>query len=342
MYRQPDSVYFALNRGRRQYELKNHLGNVLATVSDRKLPKDNDADALVDYYKADVLTASDYYPFGMQMPGRHWTADSSDSYTFGHQGQLKENELYGDGNSYVFKHRISDNRIGRFFSVDPIAKKYPYLSPYSFSENRLVDGIELEGKEYYTVHVDNNTGETIDVKDHTDTKKGHGERGPGVEYVYHLDRPKRKNAYELTKKKTKFFENIHGVYAGHRNPQINGEFDGNRKPVDELDKYAKQHDKAYGKLNAAGPMDALFNPKTLQADKELINKAEKIIEKYNQGKKDDVTGEEVSKKTYEAAKDVKNFFEIVTELKKIEKRNREKSPQSKKYTGQGSDDDSDN
>ncbi len=44
--------------GLKVFELKNHLGNVLATVSDRK---DKDGNAV-------VLSASDYYPFGMQMP----------------------------------------------------------------------------------------------------------------------------------------------------------------------------------------------------------------------------------------------------------------------------------
>jgi len=55
-------------RGYREYELTNHLGNVLATISDKKKPVY--AGGLVSYYDADVTTAQDYYPFGMQMPGR--------------------------------------------------------------------------------------------------------------------------------------------------------------------------------------------------------------------------------------------------------------------------------
>ena len=57
-------------RGYRQYELTNHLGNVLATISDKKKPVDAASDGLVDYYDADVRMAQDYYPFGMIMPGR--------------------------------------------------------------------------------------------------------------------------------------------------------------------------------------------------------------------------------------------------------------------------------
>ena len=59
------------HRGYRQYELSNHLGNVLATVSDKKTGVDSTTDAIIDYFEADIVTASDYYPFGMLMPGRN-------------------------------------------------------------------------------------------------------------------------------------------------------------------------------------------------------------------------------------------------------------------------------
>lgn len=34
-----------------------------------------------------------------------------------------------------------------FFATDPLEKNYPWNSPYAFSENRVIDGIELEGAE---------------------------------------------------------------------------------------------------------------------------------------------------------------------------------------------------
>lgn len=45
-----------------------------------------------------------------------------------------------------------DPRIGRFFAVDPLTEKYPYNSPYAFSENRVIDAVELEGLELVLVH----------------------------------------------------------------------------------------------------------------------------------------------------------------------------------------------
>jgi hypothetical protein len=42
---------------------------------------------------------------------------------------------------------MHDPRLGRFFSVDPITSKYPELTSYQFSSNRLIDGVEWEGLE---------------------------------------------------------------------------------------------------------------------------------------------------------------------------------------------------
>ena len=64
-----DSAAVKYYRGLRQYELSNHLGNVLATISDKKKGH-VDGGGAIDYYDADITTAQDYYPFGMLMPGR--------------------------------------------------------------------------------------------------------------------------------------------------------------------------------------------------------------------------------------------------------------------------------
>ncbi len=71
------------------------------------------------------------------------------SYRFGFQGQEGDDEIKGEGNSVNYKYRMHDPRVGRFFAVDPLASKYPHNSPYAFSENRVVDGVELEGLEFY-------------------------------------------------------------------------------------------------------------------------------------------------------------------------------------------------
>src|SRR5690554_3300390 len=74
------------------------------------------------------------------------------SYRYGFQGQEKDDEVKGNGNSVNYKYRMHDPRVGRFFAVDPLASKYPHNGPYNFSENRVIDCIELEGLEAFWIH----------------------------------------------------------------------------------------------------------------------------------------------------------------------------------------------
>jgi RHS repeat-associated protein len=84
------------------------------------------------------------YPFGMNMPGRSF---SSGSYIYGFQGQEKDDEIKGDGNSINYKYRVHDTRLGQFLSVDPLARDYPQWSAYVFSGNQIIATRELEGLE---------------------------------------------------------------------------------------------------------------------------------------------------------------------------------------------------
>ena len=42
---------------------------------------------------------------------------------------------------------MHDPRVGRFFAIDPLFKRYPYYSPYQFSGNKVISYRELEGLE---------------------------------------------------------------------------------------------------------------------------------------------------------------------------------------------------
>lgn len=73
---------------------------------------------------------------------------SADKYRFGFNGQMKDNEIAGIGNRIDFHFRGYDSRLGRFLSVDPLSKQYPWNSNYAFAENRVIDGLDIEGLEY--------------------------------------------------------------------------------------------------------------------------------------------------------------------------------------------------
>ncbi len=70
-----------------------------------------------------------------------------DGYRYGFQNQERDDEIKGRGNSVNYQYRMHDPRLGRFFAVDPLYAKYPWNSSYAFSENIVINAIELEGLE---------------------------------------------------------------------------------------------------------------------------------------------------------------------------------------------------
>jgi len=291
--------------GQKQYELTNHLGNVQATVSDKRFSKDLNDDGQIDFYRAEIPAAYDYYPFGQLMPDRyvqdtakhctlvtqtqmvakwvddrprwwdwlvptgdvhdpfintdlgsvswtyfgdgaqvlfpysvvptiphtlgftiqdfrdvpfrvstvetidgidrelssliidhvgdysldfvphggtvnvvwtkaisspptvtltvlglhfgHWTyepgevyvqiCNSRDAYEFGFNGKYKDNEIAGTGNHYDYGERGYDSRLARFTSRDPLAHKFPMLTPYQFCSLNPIMNVDLDGRE---------------------------------------------------------------------------------------------------------------------------------------------------------------------------------------------------
>lgn len=121
-------------RGNKFFELSNHLGNVLATITDKHIGVDSTNDGYVDYYMADISTANDYYPFGMIMSGRKYQQGTS-SYRYGMNGQERSTEV--NDNSFTAEFWQYDSRIGRRWNVDP--KLNISLSPYNcFAGNPIL------------------------------------------------------------------------------------------------------------------------------------------------------------------------------------------------------------
>lgn len=133
-------------RGNKRYEMVNHLGNVLATVSDKRtLTSDGIDTTEVVRYFAEVMTAQDYYPFGSTMPGRTYDADTA-GYRYGFNGKEADPE---NGNQYDYGFRIYNPQVARFLSVDPLMAQYPGWGPYSFAMNSCISGADIDGKEFY-------------------------------------------------------------------------------------------------------------------------------------------------------------------------------------------------
>ena len=122
--------------GQRIYEFSNHLGNVLVTLTDNKVPQTDGT------YESVVVSASDYYPFGMAMAERTY---SNNEYRYGFNGKENDTDFGSHIQDYGF--RLYSPAEARFLSVDPLTKGYPWYTPYQFAGNMPIIAIDIDGLE---------------------------------------------------------------------------------------------------------------------------------------------------------------------------------------------------
>jgi YD repeat-containing protein len=138
-------------RGKKLFELNNHLGNVLATITDKKLGVSLN-NTTVDHFSSQVVTTNDYYPFGSLEPGRTYAKVAIGNYRYGFGGQEKDDEVKGSGTSYSAEFWEYDPRVGRRWNEDPVAlgNSSPYTSladnPILFSDPIGLDTVKNAGK----------------------------------------------------------------------------------------------------------------------------------------------------------------------------------------------------
>ncbi|WP_222984564.1 RHS repeat domain-containing protein [Flagellimonas meishanensis] len=126
------------------YELTDHLGNVRAVFT-----KSGAQSGYGDGF-------TDYYPFGMSMPGRSLLGPEAYRYAF--QGQEKDSETGKE----AFELRLWDSRIGRWLTTDPSNQ---YYSPYLGMGNNAINGFELRGSDWWQLTKD---GQLVLIKETSD------------------------------------------------------------------------------------------------------------------------------------------------------------------------------
>ena len=172
--------------GQRIYEFSNHLGNVLVTLTDNKVPQTDGT------YESVVVSASDYYPFGMAMKERTF---SNESYRYGFNGQEQSDELDQNGNSYTAEYWQYDARLGRRWNVDPIDK--PWESSYSSFAGNPIWHIDPNGDDWYVATQGGNNAEALWLQSDKDADKFFGEN----QYINLGDKLLR----EVVKSESKYF-----------------------------------------------------------------------------------------------------------------------------------------
>jgi len=289
---------------------------------------------------------SDLCPFGFGMPERSYSSTAA-GYRYAFNGkELDPVGMGGGGSTYDYGFRIYNAQIGKFLSVDPLTKSYPELTPYQFASNRPIDGIDLDGLEYYTIHVkiSDGTGRTvIGVENHTNLtdaqireihkmspkrfykkfSKSFEKLGRGVLYKYYYYEDgilvDTEAYFDLQSKITR-----HGIYygsgcitrAGDTGVEPKTEIDAHNfydfsfDPIDEVDALAKQHDLDYATIP---DYEGWFKDnRTLDADVDFVQGLDEYLKKTkDKNYIDSYTGRPPSKEAKSAAKNARTAFSIV-------------------------------
>ncbi len=245
----------------------------------------------------------------MLVPNRHGSADS---YRYGFQGQEMDNEIKGEGNSLNYTFRMHDPRIGRFFAPDPLEKSYAFNSPYAFGENRVIDGVELEGLEYATVIYKYSHGSnkpTFRVEWYN--KLQHNEYGPlkqGVAFRYEMY---DKNNKLSARSETVMFERSpltnYGFYYGPKQlPNVHVVNKYKLTPVDAVDYAAMLHDKGYDAVGATAEHPDSWA--AIEVDRSLLKACISVMD-LGIGGTDPFNGQTISPSEINAAKNAKTYFQ---------------------------------
>jgi RHS repeat-associated protein len=66
-------------------------------------------------------------------------------YRYGFNGMEKDDEISGEGNNYTTEFRDYDSRLGRWLSIDPEFKHFPWQSPYAAFDNNPIRNNDPKG-----------------------------------------------------------------------------------------------------------------------------------------------------------------------------------------------------
>ncbi len=104
----------------------------------------------LSYYEEEVQGNLRFFYGGALEKKGYAEKNCKSALRFGFNGQEKDNEIKGIGNSLSFKYRIYDSRLGKWLSTDNVMK--PNLSQYQFGSNNPIFYIDPDGNDEYSFH----------------------------------------------------------------------------------------------------------------------------------------------------------------------------------------------
>jgi hypothetical protein len=210
-----------------------------------------------------------------------------------------DNEIKGEGNSLNYTFRMHDPRVGRFFVTDPLEFKFPHNSPYAFSENKVINSVELEGLEHATIiykYYHGRKKPVFDVQWYNKVQhNAYGPLGRGVAFKYEKYDEKKNLTFTSP---TKFYERSgetnHGFYYGPQQMKKVHVIDSYLlEPIDAVDNAARTHDMAYDAVGATAEHPDSWA--AIEADKSLIKASLNVHDLYHKGMNDPFNNQPITK-----------------------------------------------
>ncbi len=118
-----------------EYNLSDHLGNVRVVF------------AAHPHGQPEVMQQTSYFPFGMTLQQQNFGGvQSQPNKLLYNSKELQDDELAGVSlDWYDYGARFYDPQIARFHSVDPLAEKYSFQSPFAYAANNPIRFIDYMG-----------------------------------------------------------------------------------------------------------------------------------------------------------------------------------------------------
>ena len=124
--------------------LSNESGQIVETFFD---------DFKITHTKSPIISADDYYPFGLQIAQNAYQRESAVDQRYKYNGKELQPEL--GLNWYDYGARMYDASIGRFMVTDRFSEKYFDFSPYQYAINNPVRLVDINGDSIWINYGDN-------------------------------------------------------------------------------------------------------------------------------------------------------------------------------------------